>query len=89
MPFRTRSLPVAIVEAIAFHHVPRRSDLHTCGPLTAVHVANVLEHELSNAPTYGPPSEIDGSYLAAIGIEDRLELWRQEAERILHGRDEA
>jgi HD-like signal output (HDOD) protein len=76
-------LPAPIVEAVAFHHTPGRSDLRTCGPLTAVHAANVLEHELAQTAPYGRTSEIDPNYLEAIGIPDRLELWRAEAPRFL------
>jgi hypothetical protein len=76
------------VEAVAFHHVPGRSDLQTCGPLTAVHVANVLDQELSKSPPLGRKSEIDENYLAAIGILDRLELWRAEAPKFLNGQNE-
>lgn len=80
-------LPAPIVEAVAFHHTPGRSDLRTCGPLTAVHVANILERELAQTPLPGTPSAIDMNYLAAIGIADRLELWRAEAPKFLSSRN--
>src|SRR5579883_2094942 len=40
-------LPVPIVEAVAFHHHPCKSDHPALSPLTAVHAADVIEHELS------------------------------------------
>jgi HD-like signal output (HDOD) protein len=76
-------LPAAIVEAVAFHHTPGKSDVRTFGPLTAVHVANVLEQELSSATPWGQAAEIDGDYLAAVGLENRLEAWRAEASKLL------
>ena len=39
-------LPTTIVEAVAFHHQPGRSEAATLSPLTAVHVANVFEHDV-------------------------------------------
>jgi HD-like signal output (HDOD) protein len=77
-------LPAPIVEAVAFHHTPGLSDLRTCGPLTAVHVANVLEQELSRSAPDRKLSPIDENYLAAIGIQDRLELWRAQAPKFLN-----
>ena len=75
-------LPASIVEAVAFHHTPGRSDLRSFGPLAAVHVANVLEQEFSKTAVCGKASEIDREYLAAIGIEDRLDVRRAEVEKL-------
>ena len=72
-------LPATIVEAVAFHHTPGNSDVHSFSPLTAVHAANILEHELSKAEPCGRKEEFDARYLAAIGVQDRLERWRAEA----------
>jgi len=68
---------------VAFHHIPGHSDLRSFGPLAAVHVANVLEQEFSKAEPCGRASEIDREYLAAIGIEDRLEIWRAEVAKLV------
>ena len=76
-------MPASIVEAVAFHHSPGRSDLRTFGSLAAVHVANVLEQELSKAEPCGKAPEIDMDYLAAIGIGDRLDTWRAEVAKLL------
>jgi HD-like signal output (HDOD) protein len=72
-------LPASIVEAIAFHHQPNRSDMRLFGPLTAVHVANPLEQEFSKAKPCGRRSELDVEYLASIDLRNRLEEWRAEA----------
>jgi len=65
-------LPAAIVEAVAFHHTPEKSDLKKFSALTAVHVANALcdESEADN---------LNLDYLAQIGVADRLADWRDTA----------
>jgi HD-like signal output (HDOD) protein len=80
-------LPTAIVEAVAFHHTPRRSDTRTFGPLTAVHVADVLDHELKSE-TSEQPAQLDADYLAAIGVQYRLGTWRTEAEKLVNAQNE-
>jgi HD-like signal output (HDOD) protein/CheY-like chemotaxis protein len=65
-------LPAPIVEAVAFHHTPQKSDLKQFSALTAVHVANALADE----------SEADNlnlDYLAQIKVADRLTDWRETA----------
>ena len=71
-------LPAPIVEAVAFHHVPGNSDLRTFGPLAAVHVANVLEHEQTATLPGECASELSMDYLRAVGVQDRLRAWREE-----------
>jgi putative nucleotidyltransferase with HDIG domain len=75
-------LPASIVEAVAFHHTPHKSDLRTFGPLTAVHVADVLDHELKAEPTERP-AKLDADYLAALGVQERLDTWHAEAEKLV------
>ena len=64
-------LSAPIVEAVALHHTPEKSELLEPSPLTAVHVANAL---LSAGTT---PVNFD--YLKNIGLEDRVEAWRRLA----------
>jgi HD-like signal output (HDOD) protein len=82
-------LPASVVEAIAFHHAPATSDMRALGPLAAVHVADVLEHEISKVPTCGLPPQLDHRYLTAAGIGDRLADWRAQTEKAvrLQGED--
>lgn len=82
-------LPAAIVEAVAFYQSPRRSDRRELGPLAAVHVASVLEHELCGDEPDCPPAVLDLEYLAAIGAPDRLEAWRAEAAKMFASPEEA
>ena len=71
-------LPPAVVESVAFHHFPTRSERTTFSALTAVHVANVLVQ--TRRPSHGGivAPEIDLLYLAKIGKHSALESWRHE-----------
>ena len=65
-------LPASIVEAVAFHHNPEKSDFKKCSALTAVHVANSFYDQTGTAP-------MNQEYLAEIGVADRLEDWQDTA----------
>ena len=69
----------SIVEAVTFHHHPSDCVGNTFSPLTAVHVANVLQQELSQQATGGIPSQIDFTYLDKIHMTNRLPHWREVA----------
>ena len=69
----------SIVEAVAFHHHPSDCVGKTFSPLTAVHVANVLQQELSQQATGDVPSKIDLTYLDSLQMADRLPRWREVA----------
>ena len=69
----------SIVEAVAFHHRPSDCVGKTFSPLTAVHVANVLQQELSQQATGDVPSQIDTTYLDSLHMADRLPRWREVA----------
>ena len=74
-------LPATIVEAVAFHHDPKLSGLHTLSPLTAVHTADVLEHQFSPNRKSDPLPQADDSYLASIGLLAHMPAWQEEAQR--------
>ena len=65
-------LPAAIVEAVAFHHTPEKSELKKFSALTAVHVANALAEE-------SPAGSLNLDYLHQIGIAHRLDDWQDTA----------
>jgi HD-like signal output (HDOD) protein len=69
-------LPAPLIEAVALHHQPERLARREFGPLTAVHVANVLEHETSGAPPVFVPSELSLDYLRDLAVAERVEVWR-------------
>jgi HD-like signal output (HDOD) protein/CheY-like chemotaxis protein len=75
-------LPNSVVEAVAFHHHPSRCLDGQFSPLTAVHVANVLEEmRPDGAPAVG--NALDGAYLARIGLADQLPRWAELAQQYL------
>jgi HD-like signal output (HDOD) protein len=75
-------LAAPMVEAVAFHLEPGRSSVQTFSPLAAVHVAHVLAQELGREKLPGQPAEIDHGYLATIGTDQRLEVWRTESQKL-------
>jgi len=79
-------LPEPIVEAVAFHHDPARCLGQVFRPMTAVHVANTLEHEAGGSPLAGPPSPVNPAYLREIRMEEHLAQWRQLATGSAHRR---
>jgi hypothetical protein len=71
------NLPNAIVEATALHHEPPLGEHQELTPLAAVHIANVLEHQLRPtdqdmmvAPIINTP------FLNELGLLERLPVWR-------------
>jgi HD-like signal output (HDOD) protein/CheY-like chemotaxis protein len=70
-------LPVPVVEAVALHHHPARGPSGQFSPLTAVHVADFLEHERSGGTHGEAQALLDTEYLARLGLTDRLERWRK------------
>ena len=69
-------LPDPIVEAVAFHHEPRRCPVRSFGPLAAVHVGNALAKQVrSNHPGHAP----DIGYLDELKLAHRLPVWERAA----------
>jgi HD-like signal output (HDOD) protein len=79
-------LPVPVVEAVALHHCPRAAVEKGFTPLTAVHVANVLAHEIRGRSLV-PVSGMDPDYLTETGLRDRVDVWRAAwQESVLKGK---
>jgi HD-like signal output (HDOD) protein len=76
-------LPAGIVEALAFHHTPGKSDSSEPGPLVAVHAADFLEHELHPGREPGSLPKLDMDYLERLGLTNRLDVWREAAREAL------
>jgi putative nucleotidyltransferase with HDIG domain len=69
-------LPDAVVDAVGWHHRPSDDGSDSFGPLTAVHVADLLDHMLHPEPgVIHPP--LDTSYLARAGLGDRITEWQE------------
>jgi putative nucleotidyltransferase with HDIG domain len=69
-------LPMPIIESVALHHYPVRFLSKQFCPLTAVHVANAIEHETQKEPAGAMCASTDTNYLTELGLTDRLEIWR-------------
>ena len=70
-------LPMPIVNAVALHHCPARSKGQEFSPLTAVHAANVFEHESRPGASAPPTTGLDLDYLKNLGLDQRIEEWRR------------
>lgn len=70
-------IPNPVIEALAFHHCPAKSLVQTLTPLIAVHVANGLIEEKDLHPLEGHSPCLDLAFLIEIGMDDRLQNWRE------------
>lgn len=61
-----------IVEAIAFHHAPALSAGTEFSPLTAVHVANAVDH---TNMFIGVETDFDLQYLESLSLENQIGIW--------------
>ena len=73
-------LPESIVEAVALHDRPKDSPTNVFSPLTAVHVANAMDHAMEAGPSKGLLDFVDLEYLISIGLHGRLEVWQQKCQ---------
>lgn len=84
------AMPAAIVEVAAYHRYPQRSSASGFSALTAVHIADAIEH--ANMPTEGelpdlPAAGIDMDFLDVIGVRERLPIWIERATEALRDLD--
>ncbi len=77
-------LPDAIIEAVAFHHAPRKFPSDAFSSLTALHIANALEHgKTASSAANNPVSGIDYEYLDRVRMTDRLAEWQEICEKAI------
>ena len=62
-----------IVEAVARHHRPGHDLRRRFSALTAVHVANALDHV---SPSEPEPTRLDMTYLETLGLTARVDAWK-------------
>ena len=80
-------LPYPLIEAVANHHRPGRVESSEFGVLAAVHIADVLAHELgTQRSSSGSLPAMDTSFLEAIGVSDRIDGWREQVRHVLRKR---
>jgi putative nucleotidyltransferase with HDIG domain len=73
-------LPGHVVEAITYHHNSDKCPQREFSPLTAVHVADVFDHELFKNGRMGACPTVNTEYLKEIKCEDRLSEWHSLCE---------
>ena len=78
-------LPSPIIEALAFHHDPSIYGDNRFSPLTAVHVANALEHEKQDETNDESQPAIDYKYLSGLGMNNRISYWKEIRQCIENG----
>lgn len=80
-------LPSPIIEAIAFHHAPSIYGDDCFSPLTAVHIANALEHINPETDQSDINPAYDLNYLAGLNLDNRLHGWKTIWKNITNGVD--
>lgn len=82
------AFPYDVVEAVGFHHRPQQmipgDQAPDFTPLVAVHIANILDHEVRSSL----PEEtdlIDASVVAAFELTSKLDEWRALATQACAG----
>jgi len=81
-------LPLPVLEAVAWHHCPKRSSDTGFTPLTAVHAANIFACEMA-AGSDGLPDSFDHEYLLQIGLGESRSKWRETCGLPLKPEEEA
>jgi len=65
-------LPTAVVDAVSMHHTPHHSAETHLGPVTLVHIADVVAHAATtdNATTF-----LDIAHLKALNLPEDMDYW--------------
>jgi putative nucleotidyltransferase with HDIG domain len=75
-------LPPSIVEAVAWHHQPRRHEPPALGVLAAVHIADYLQNRHLPASRRPLVVQIDEPYIQSLHLIDRIGQWEEAAGRL-------
>lgn len=77
-------LPVPIVEGVGWHHYPAALEAPGLSPANIIHIANWIDHQVSNGEATAHPCLLDEPYLERIGLltkcREWLEVMRQSPE---------
>jgi len=73
--FASWGMPQILIDAVGWHHEPCLSEDRAFSLLSAVHIANALDHELHRTP--GAPSGLNLDYIDAIGLQHKCDHWRR------------
>jgi HD-like signal output (HDOD) protein len=66
-----------ILETVAYHHIPGECLATGFQTVTAVHVADALDHQERAYDSLPPGAVLDVDYLAGENLSDRLPEWRK------------
>ena len=70
-----------LIDVLTWHHRP--SQASQAGPLlTAIHISDLIVHESEDQVNHFHPSSADADYLRTIGLENRLDEFRELAETL-------
>jgi HD-like signal output (HDOD) protein/ActR/RegA family two-component response regulator len=69
-------MPISLIEAALFHHRPAQCSYNAFTPLTAVHVADVLDHEQHLETDGVLPPTLDTAYFETLGLVHSVDAWR-------------
>lgn len=78
-------LPAPIVEALAFHHSPSMCGETRFSPLTAVYIANTLEHENTDTDLSESQPVFDFPYLEDLNLNNRRQHWEEIRQNVVNG----
>lgn len=70
------NMPSAVVQAVALHHEPPLGEVNHLTPLAAVHVANVLQHQIQPSDEFRVAPVVSTPFLNQLGLLQRLPVWR-------------
>jgi HD-like signal output (HDOD) protein/CheY-like chemotaxis protein len=79
-------LPDAVVDAVRWHLRPGQSGNDAVSAVTAVHVANVVDHERGRGLASGVGIVLDDAYLARLDAVRKLPVWRAACASAERGR---
>ncbi len=72
-------LPDWVVSATGYHHIPEVKVEDGFSPVTAVHIANVFDHEANPHKIKGGLPQVNMDYLDQLGMVNRLETWKEKS----------
>ncbi|WP_040418772.1 HDOD domain-containing protein [Desulfonatronospira thiodismutans] len=70
-------LPLKTLEAVAFHSRPGYTRGAEFKPVTAVHVANILDHYFLGFSARHSKRQLDQSFLEKNGFMERMPVWKK------------
>ncbi len=69
-----------VLESVAFHHTPEKTEALVFAPLTSVYIANMLDNTRSEAHVDSALERIDFEYLSALNLASSFPAWRSFCE---------